>query len=597
MWSWLLAAPLSRVACRDRLNAKLSPGRHKNQITSSNNPFVKLVSTQQTSVAHLAILAPSDGLNAPIKLTLTNVGLKDTSDECISYDRSGDADSVTVSVNGIKQDIPRALESALRAFGRKVMSRTLWADLVVGRTVEEHSSQATSTKKVFDSVHDMANRWTQACLHVDVSQDAALGRITVQQLQGNREKIMDCPFDDLNSFDFALCLDIYSVFGSSYWNSMQCISKIVLAKQVIIVCGRSNIRWANFIAASRALPLFVQKGWEIISRIAIVERRRRLGEALELFPMIQTAQAYGANDPKTSCSQPLPTIDYSKYMQQVFTEAARYTRLERQDLVLWYAQRPPCGNHIKGLPSWVTDFSAVAVGTKPNTNPTGSLRMWWDALQPRKNIRISDDNGLMIQTYRKDHVSRIFDAGNAARLCFVEFQNLPTPTSEMIEERDTLIKLLDCTLRQPHNLEIAARMRDDPAVEALLPHYEKSELFDALLRRNAGGRRFFRTESGKFGMSAVEDVTCVNSSLRNPVTRMTMEGFQDFLAERNPDAVKEYEQTIRGELPTQQDDQKTSHKRGVVKSDIVVACMRGFFPYIIRPVASREDEDGNGTTS
>lgn len=115
-------------------------------------------------------------------------------------------------------------------------------------------------------------------------------------------KLNESEFPALVGFDFQIWNTLYDIFGSPYWSSVWCV--LVLAKAVIIVCGRSNISWLNYVGASRALPFLqmkynslpllpkVGKAFTIIHSIEIAERRRRLGDAIELFPMIQTARGF-----------------------------------------------------------------------------------------------------------------------------------------------------------------------------------------------------------------------------------------------------------------------------------------------------------------
>ena len=115
------------------------------------NPFANLFRSQDTS-ATLAILRPAVDSDAPLSLTLTTANLRETSYEVISYDRNAedgeDTNTVTVEVDGADLPVPRALETALRTFRPKEKPRTLWADLLVGRTPEERSLQAAVQRQV-----------------------------------------------------------------------------------------------------------------------------------------------------------------------------------------------------------------------------------------------------------------------------------------------------------------------------------------------------------------------------------------------------------------------------------------------------------------
>ncbi|RYP49296.1 hypothetical protein DL768_004979 [Monosporascus sp. mg162] len=222
-----------------------------------------------------------------------------------------------------------------------------------------------------------------------------------------------------------------------------------LARCAVVVQGRGNVRWHDYVGTSHALGFFhtkffegvplpphVMKSLDVANQIELAERRRRLGETIELLPMIQTnmfamipiATPSGRVRNHDPGPQPLPSIDYAKSAQQVFVEAAHYIVLERQDLLLRYGERPPCARRLRGFPSWVPHFGADPAKGGAVGKPNRCMCAWWDALPKRflKPITVSDDG-----------------------------DNAPL--------------------------------------------------------RRAGGRRFFRTEGGRFGMSAVKDAACVES--------------------------------------------------------------------------------------
>ncbi|RYP15876.1 hypothetical protein DL767_010270 [Monosporascus sp. MG133] len=730
---------------------------------AQSNPFSALFSPQDTST-QLAILQPAVDIDAPIKLTLAWSNPKETPYECISYDRTEEADTATVSVDGEDQPIPKALESALRMFRRKEKPRTLWADLLVGRTVEERSRQAAAQRRIlenadktlcwlgpdrgestvaaFETIREMTRRFGAACREVGVSPDANLSLTTMQQMEGLRRLLHDCPSGDLRSFDLAHWRAIYDVFSAAYWACARCVPEIVLARCAVVVQGRGNVRWHDYVGASRALGFFharffegvplppdAMKGLDVANHIELAERRRRLGETIELLPMIQTARecsrsaggitagdkAKGGRrrhaDPRENVfamvpiatpsgrvrnhdagPQPLPTIDYAKSAQQVFVEAARYIVLERQDLLLWYGERPPCARRLRGLPSWVPDFGADPAKGGAVGKPNRGMRAWWDALPKRflKPITVSNDGDgalLRVQARPLDrivHVSPVFSAANYRRLCATEFEKLPGPspstpaeTAEQRAERfwrtlvlnegdggaaaatalrdrgppaaephgasfrslvaeETILRALGCAssaeLRTPENV---ARVRASPELMALATLCGRADAFEALLLRRAAGRRFFRTEGGRFGMSAVEDAACVEGGpwddedgegeggdredgnaqsattattttaagqpprpprnighlMADPMARAMMESFQQYLQERDPTAARVTALMMRGEMPGQGQNARSG---GVAKGDLVVACVGGFFPYVLRPRGVVGDGDSGG---
>ena len=237
------------------------------------NLFASLRGPQDTS-ATLAVLEPAVDSDAPLKLTLKTTNLRETSYEVISYDRNAeddrdggkDADPVTVTVDGEDLLVPRALESALRTFRRKEKSRTLWADLLVGRTPEERSLQAAVQRQVlsgaektlcwlgpapehergagssrtFGVLREMAGRYARAAEAAGIPPDANLSQTTRAQMETLRyslyEGLATAPggggsggeVDVLarTALDPALWADIHAVLGSSYWSCARCIPEI-----------------------------------------------------------------------------------------------------------------------------------------------------------------------------------------------------------------------------------------------------------------------------------------------------------------------------------------------------------------------------------
>lgn len=682
------------------------------------NPFSKLfqqqrglarMTTLQPGLVRLAVLQPGEG-NAPIKITLEDSKPGETSYECLSFDRSQDDDTVEITVGDQIQAVPKRLETGLQTFRRKDRPRTLWADLLIGSNVEERSQQASAMRtilensdrtlcwtgvdndksaKAFGVIREMANRWTQACVHVNMPESWA--RATPQQMQSLLDRMRSCPDGDLDSFNFGLWNEIYSIFASPYWTSVQCIPDIVLAKKAVVVCGRSNISWSDFHSASKALPIFqgkffhvpllpnVIKGISIIHGIEIARRRKCAGESVELLPMIMSARDARPKDhreivfsmlPIVSPSArlqyhdapkpELPKVDYSKKAQEVFVEASKYIIQERQDLMLWWSERSPCGKRVKGLPSWAPDWSTGNGGSSV-LSPTNRLREWSDSVQSKKPLKVTDDNSLHLQAIPLDKIvytSPLFHAGNSRRLALKEWQKLEpsdaqtemfwrslisnragygetmssygTPSDEfgvsfksMLAE-EQILEALNCSKEELGRPEVAARLdRNDPRMQELFMQAGNGDGFEEAMTTSTWGRRFFRTESGRFGMTGVEDYSMIDARFRgdefephesdpptsqtgtpssprnigdvmsDPLARAMLQGFQKFLSERDPAAADLASKLMRGELAHQQTPPKTG---GVEVGDVIVACIGGFHPYIFRPQQRRQTDGGMSTT-
>ena len=335
-------------------------------------------------------------------------------------------------------------------------------------------------------------------------------------------------------------------------------------------------------------------------------------------------------------TEPLPSIDYTKSTAEVFTEAARYIIHERQDLLLWWTARPPRGHKVKDLHSWVPDWSSPLskLTVKVVPGAANGLRAWWEHITPKaKRITIDDNNALHVEAHALDRivaVSPIFTEANCRRMCLTQWQALPTQPGESLDARvqkmfrtlllnqagigatmhenapparemwvsfqsvlaeERLLELLGCTEEdlkaQP---ELALRARELPDAALLGPQTGKSQEFEGLLRRNAIGRRFFRTESGRTGMTAVETLPAgaesaegdqpavpnFDAAMADTMGNMMLSGFQDFLRQRDPQAAGLLSQALSGSLPGQV-------APGVRAGDLIVALVGGFQPYVLRP--------------
>lgn len=253
-----------------------------------------------------------------------------------------------------------------------------------------------------------------------------------------------------------------------------------------------------------------------------------------------------------------------------------------------------------------------------------------------KRITVDADNALHVQAHGLDRilsVSPIFTLENCRRLCLTEWQALPMTPNEthdakiqkvfrtlvfnqaagigesmrqtpppprdmwisfqsvLSEER--ILELLGCTMEEMMtNPELVARAKADPQMSILGPQTGKSEPFEQLLRRNAIGRRFFVTENGRTGMTAIESpptnagaedarpLPSFDEALREPLGRMLLDNFQSYIAERDPAAARALAKGLQGDLQGQAPP-------GARSGDLIVALVGGYQPYILRPADSQ----------
>ncbi|KAK4501891.1 hypothetical protein PRZ48_007700 [Zasmidium cellare] len=652
------------------------------------NPFAQIF--RQKSTVRLATLEPGRG-DETVKLKIVEVDPKDTRYECISYDRSKDFDTVNVEVDGEPFKISKPLASALKAFRKPGDSCTLWADLLIGSTDEERSTQAQEMKLVFEHadkttawlgsanpqreaamemIQTVANEWSQARLRTNYPENYT--RATIQQMRGVQE-YMGSRTSRLQPSNKALWDAVQGLFCSTLFATPQIISEIILSKTPVTTLGSKSVSWVDFAAAATGFAMLVPtlgltpnpnllKALERIMGLQTSTRRKRDGESLELLPMVKEARGLSYRDPReivfsvlpvsTACLRTekdskrpaLPKADYTATVAEVFKRASKYIVEDRQDLMMFWCERPPCGRKVAGLPSWAIDWSTSnPIGASSGLiSPDNGLRAWADPLK-NKRIYVDDQDGLHLQAHPLDRitsVSNIFTEDNCRRLCNEEFRKLPPCTNSdvfvarmekfartlvlnvgghgdslrttralsedairsfqslLAEER--ILQVLGVTTEQlmafpPERL---AQAQAHPEIQKLAGFPGQSGQFDQLLRANTIGRRFFICESGRFGMTAIETppegtagssnatpMPNFDSVLGDPLGQGMMSAFQSFLAKKDPRAANALNQAINGQMPGQQ-------VPGVRIGDLVVAVIGGYQPYVLRPALQGEGADG-----
>ena len=654
----------------------------------AENPFSILFNRpSSTDPVRLAALQPGAS-NDALKVSLKQCHDNETSYECIAYDRASNAEHTSIDVDGEPYSIPRALEGALLALRLPDKERYLWADVLVGSSSEERSLQASGMKTTlenssktivwlgptnasltmaFDILQTLANRWNQSALHADLPSNWTQSR--PEQLLTARDKLLSFPPEPLQAANTAVWKAIQDILCSPCLKSINIIPELVLSVESVVILGHNSMVWNDFVAASRAYPVILagtkaeapseefMQAFQVTNSHEIAIWRHRNDDGLELLPMIQSSRDCSSSDPREIVFSMLPITrpskraktetalpenlipDYSKSVQDVFKEAAVYIIMERQDLLLWWSEQPPCKRTINELPSWVPDWSSAKPKTGYFLSPNNGFRRWTDFVPSPKTIRV-DDLGLRVQAHALDRiesVSAIFTAANCRRLVLTEWQRLHSAPGEtpqtksdrywrtlvmnyagLGESRDNpaqppaqlfqswrsmiaeeqILSLLNCSIEEfASNSDLQARARSDPSISQFGQLAGQSRPFEELLQKNALGRRFFTTVSGRTCMTATErressgaeqearTIPNFDDAMGDSLAGHMLSAFQAHLQQQDPRMAEIVANGIRGELPGQAPP-------GVRANDLVVACVGGFQPYVVRPEnANAVDQD------
>jgi hypothetical protein len=322
--------------------------------------------------------------------------------------------------------VPLALEQALRCFRHATETVLLLADLLTGDSPQERSKQALVMKEVVQNalavicfldvgnelstkayavLQTLANWWNQAALAADFP--SRLSQATQRNMEDVQMSLRLRKISEIQLPDARLWREIENTLSSPYFKSIGALSDIVLGKQVLLRSGAASISFDNLNKALLGLILIlpmagkqvsesVRKSFGLIGSIDVSVKRKKKGNTLEMLPMIHSACGGTTTDdprefvfailPVVTPSlrntklgkkpEPLPTADYTKTVEQVFIEAGKYIIGDRQDLFLWWGERPPCHKKIRSLPSWVPDWSASNPRPAVTVRSENGLRNW-----------------------------------------------------------------------------------------------------------------------------------------------------------------------------------------------------------------------------
>jgi hypothetical protein len=651
------------------------------------NPFARLFNAAPAAgtIATLAQLALSSSSTNKIEINLVISNPKTSTYHCISYDRSREWEKKDVIVDGRPMPIPLPLEQALRYFRHATEPVLVWADLLTGDSPQDRSKQALVMKEVVENalavtcflgagnelstkayavLQTVANWWNQAALTFDFP--SMISQATHRNIEDMRASLYSRNVFEIQLSYERLWREIENTLSAPYFKSPGALADIIMGKQILLRSGAASISWDNLNKASRALMFVlpgagkevseaVKRSFELIGSIDISVQRRKRGDTLEMLPMIRSAcRGTTTADPREFVfavlpvvtpsnrttalgrkPEPLPTADYTKTIDQVLIEAGKYIIGDRQDLFLWWGERPPCGKKIRSLPSWVPDWSASNPRPAVTVKPENGLRKWWDTISSPKRMFVDSDRALHVQAHaldQIDYISPIFTQENFRMVCFDAWRccnRIPgepvmqtyekfwravvldtdqdfgermrdrvKPSSDMwlswqsVISEELILETLGCTMQELATTPaLQARARADEACAALGRSSGRSAPIETLIIRNSLGRRLFQCRSGRIGMTAIEGgaspsdsedgagprVPNFDDAMSSEMGRLMLDAFQAYVAERDPAVAALTSQALQGQLPGQA-------APGVRCGDIVTVLVGGFQPYILRPL-------------
>lgn len=193
--------------------------------------------------------------------------LKDVSQyDAISYTWGEPDFSEDIHIDGSSLQITPNLSSALKRFRSRINTRLLWIDAICidQNHVEEKSSQVAmmaqiyrkankvlgwlsdgdpGTKRALDHLRNVAKAAPDFGLEANISPNAIFIRAPEKRLQGAEDKA-EALVKAANEHK------VQSIYGRKWFSRIWIIQEVVLAKDLTLHCGESDIEWGVFAAAT-----------------------------------------------------------------------------------------------------------------------------------------------------------------------------------------------------------------------------------------------------------------------------------------------------------------------------------------------------------
>lgn len=335
---------------------------------------------------------------APVACTITSVSLDDKPRYVgLSYAWEGTATVCPLILNGKPYHVTASLDAVLRQI-RSLQHNTkdfrpqrLWVDAL---SINQHdqvekSWQVQQMSRIFQEA-ESALVWLGPASEDSKTAMNALDRLGV---------VLDSPhesFDDASQRAFDLLSNLYddvsstlqSLLTRSWWKRIWVVQEFALAKDVVFLCGDTQLSWRSCQAALEALTAFNAEHTDKPRQARLHDRRlrqlqtHRFSRILRLFKIrndlqrqrrptmwdLLTLKGFGmrATDDRDfiyaltgiSSDSTVKHLypDYTKRAVQVYTDVARSFLAEGRLRTLWLCSQP---RQLADLPSWVPDWSST----------------------------------------------------------------------------------------------------------------------------------------------------------------------------------------------------------------------------------------------
>jgi hypothetical protein len=355
-----------------------------------------------------------------LRCTLLHVSLSDNPEyDAVSYCWGRSPERRFILCDEALLDVTENLSALLFRLRLPHESRYLWADsLCINQSdPEERSQQVRLMGRIYQSaktVHVWLGYAAYGSKHLEDFVPLLLIAVERMKAEHDDRSIWDLTARDRKRYLLPHPLDVrfvslLKVASRPWFGRVWIIQEICFATKALMYCGEWSMPWNSLVdAVFYASQLCVDSVWpEDIFDLGVLHWTKRdiaSGAQHSLLELLFRHHGAQATDPRDkvfalcslACDSDVVQIDYRATPETIYMDAATKLMVRDQSLDILSAARLHDHDLLKGLPSWVPDWSVIGMEALPLLSCEALHDIPWQASRSTKTCPLFQNNGLML---------------------------------------------------------------------------------------------------------------------------------------------------------------------------------------------------------
>jgi len=351
----------------------------------------------------------------------------------LSYTWGSPVQERFIDCDGLRLGVTLNLWKALRSLRQATDTRTFWIDAICinQKNIHERNSQVRLMKEIYQRAvevvvwlgEDKQNSADGVSLLPRIHAAALNGKL----LQGPDSLSMRLDQAGLPGFDSIVWTSLAELYRRSWFTRIWVVQELAVAKPATVLCGGRRVPWAYFAPAAVCLQTAASiHYWDVrlrfdFDRFSCMDTCHTQFEndtPPGLLDILSATRSHFSMDPRdkifgvlglaSDADALLSNPDYSKSSVEVYSTLAIRMIVDQESLDCLSHKEDPWFTGIKGLPSWVADWSV-----HPRSHPlrgTSVYRSYRATGDSRARIRTMADSGtIYLMGFQIDKVKECSD--------------------------------------------------------------------------------------------------------------------------------------------------------------------------------------------